>query len=65
MEQEETFNEQLKVFGCATYAQRLDDKRTKLDAKNAKCAFVMYNVDSKAYRLIEESNGKLMQRCGF
>ncbi len=42
------------------YAQRLDDKRTKLDAKNTKCVFVKYNVDSKAYRLIEESTGKLI-----
>jgi hypothetical protein len=48
------------VFGCATYAQRLDDKRTKLNAKNTKCVVVGYNMDSKAYRLIEESNGKLI-----
>jgi len=48
------------VFGCVTYAQRFDDKRTKLDAKNIKCVFVRYNVDSKAYSLIEESMGKLI-----
>jgi hypothetical protein len=34
-------------------------QRTKLDAKNTECVFVGYNVDSKAYKLIEESNGKL------
>jgi len=48
------------VFGCVTYAQRFDDKRIKLDAKNIKCVFVRYNVDSKAYSLIEESMGKLI-----
>ncbi len=48
------------MFGCVTYAQRFDDKRTKLDAKNIKCVFVRYNVDSKAYSLIEESMGKLI-----
>jgi len=48
------------VFRCATYAQRFDDKRTKLGAKNIKCVFVRYKVDSKAYRFIKESNGKLI-----
>jgi hypothetical protein len=44
----------------ATYGQRLDDKRTKLDAKNTKCVFVRYKLDSKAYILIEKSNGKFI-----
>jgi len=48
------------VFGSATYAQRLDDKRTKLDAKSTKCVFVRYNMDSKAYGFIEESMRKLI-----
>jgi hypothetical protein len=48
------------VFGCLTYAKRLDDKRIKLDVKNIKCVLVRHNLDSKAYRLIDESNGKLI-----
>jgi hypothetical protein len=42
------------------YAQRLDDKRIKLDAKSTKYVFVGYNLDFKAYKFIEESNGKLI-----
>ncbi len=48
------------MFGCLTYAKRLDDKRIKLDVKNIKCVLVRHNLDSKAYRLIDESNGKLI-----
>ncbi len=42
------------------YAQRFDDKRIKLDAKNIKYVFVGYNLDFEAYKFIEESNGKLI-----
>ncbi len=42
------------------YAKKIYDKRIKLDVKNIKCVLVGHNLDSKAYRLIDESNGKLI-----
>lgn len=42
------------------YAQRLDEKKFKLDAKSTKYVFVGYNLDLKAYKFIEQSNGKLI-----
>jgi hypothetical protein len=48
------------VFGCVMYAKKIYDKRIKLDVKNIKCVLVGHNLDSKAYRLIDESNGKLI-----
>ncbi len=51
---------QLKVLGCVMYTQRLNNKKIKLDAKSIQCVFVRYNLNSKAYKFIEESIRKLI-----
>ncbi|GMI75663.1 hypothetical protein HRI_001235600 [Hibiscus trionum] len=48
----------LKVFHCITYA--LVTSRTKLDEKSQKCIFIGYSSLSKAYRLYNLINGKVI-----
>lgn len=48
----------LRIFGCIAYA--LVDLRTKLDDKSAKCVFIGYAAQSKAYRLYNPLTGKII-----
>lgn len=48
----------LKVFGCVAYA--MVDIRSKLDEKSVKCVFIGYCSQSKAYRLYNQSSGKVI-----
>lgn len=50
----------LKVFGCRAFAHVLKPKRKKLDAKARKCVMVGYSKESKAYRLLDRSNRKII-----
>ena len=50
----------MRVFGCAAYAHVLAQLRRKLDKKCQKLRFVGYSIQSKAYRLYDESTGKIV-----
>ena len=50
----------LKVFGCVAFVQVPTEKRTKLDPKSKKMMFVGYSAESKAYRLIDPENKKIV-----
>jgi hypothetical protein len=42
----------LRVFGCKTFAEILDEKRSKLKSKSIPCVFLGYFERTKAYRLM-------------
>jgi len=50
----------LRVFGCDAYAHRSSTTRTKLDSKTIKCVFVGYDLNTKAYILINKETSKLI-----
>ncbi|NBX97749.1 hypothetical protein EBQ81_02685, partial [bacterium] len=50
----------LRIFGCRAYAHVPQQKRTKLEAKSKACIFVGYDLDSKAYRLLDPSTNSLI-----
>ena len=50
----------LRVFGCISYALVPSQVRQKLDGKFEKCIFVGYCTQSKAYRLYNPLNGKIL-----
>ncbi|NDA63213.1 MAG: hypothetical protein EBX50_14410 [Chitinophagia bacterium] len=52
--------EHLRIFGCRAYVHVPSQKRTKLDPKSKVCIFVGYDMDSKAYRLLDPSNNTLI-----
>ena len=52
--------EQLRVFGCVAYAHVPKEKRKKLDDKGVKCIFTRYSPKSKAYRLYDPLNNKMI-----
>ncbi len=54
------FVSHLRMFGGATYIEKLDYIKAKLELKSNRCVFVGYNLDSKAYRLIEEYAEKII-----
>ena len=54
--------EHLKVFGCIAYAHVPDAPRQKLDKKAEKFRFIGYIVQSKGYRLLDESTRKVFVR---
>ena len=43
----------LKVYECLAYYKNLDPKRTKLDPRGIKSAFVGYASNSKAFKLLD------------
>ncbi|KAL4035058.1 hypothetical protein IC575_003732 [Cucumis melo] len=52
----------LRVFCCISYALVPSQVRQKLDKKSEKCIFVGYCTQSKAYRLYNPLNGKILTR---
>lgn len=50
----------LRVFGCRAFAHIPKQKRTKLDAKSIECIFIGYSNESKAYRLFNPINKKIV-----
>lgn len=50
----------LKEFGCRAFVHVPKQKRNKLDDKAIECIFVGYSPDSKAYRLLNKSSGKII-----
>jgi hypothetical protein len=40
----------LIMFGCIAYMHVLDEKRSKLDAKDEKCIFIGYFLEQKGYK---------------
>jgi hypothetical protein len=48
----------LRIFGCEGYIFIPNKMRTKVEAKSVKYMFFGYNVDSKAYQLIDSTMGK-------
>jgi len=50
----------LKVIGCISYAHVPDEKIRKLDYKTVKCIFIGYCEKTKAYRLYNPQNKKLL-----
>lgn len=50
----------LKIFGCKAMVHVPSDRRKKLDAKSASCFFVGYSNESKAYRLFDQSKGRII-----
>ena len=52
--------EHLRVFGCVAYARLPKEQRKKLDEKGVKCIFTGYSSESKAYRLYDPINKKII-----
>lgn len=50
----------LKVFGSTAYVWIPDATRTKLDSKSQKLMFIGYNVNHKAYRLVDIDTNNLI-----
>ncbi|KAL9235698.1 hypothetical protein vseg_010437 [Gypsophila vaccaria] len=50
----------LRIFGCTAYALIPSNLRHKLDRKSEKYIFVGYNIESKAYKLYNPTNGKVI-----
>lgn len=50
----------LKIFGYIAYAHKVNEKKDKLDETSLKCIFLGYSEDSKAYRLLNTENQKLI-----
>lgn len=50
----------LRIFGCIAYAHIHDDHHRKLDAKSRKCIMVGYSEESKAYKLYDPINHKVI-----
>ena len=50
----------LKVFGCNSYVQVPEQKRSKLDKKAIKCIFVGYSQKSKGYKFYNPDTHKML-----
>ena len=48
------------MFGCVAHAHVPKEQRKKLDDKSVKCIFTGYNSESKAYRLYDPLNNKMI-----
>jgi hypothetical protein len=47
------------IFGCNCFAHAPKEKRNKLDDTTAKCKFLGYSENQKAYRVMNISNGNV------
>ena len=52
--------EHLRVFGCIAYAHVPKEQRQKFDDKGVKCIFTGYSPETKAYRLYDPVNNKMI-----
>ena len=52
--------EHLRVFKCVAYTHVSKEQRQELDEKGVKCMFIGYNSESKAYRLYDPINKKII-----
>uniref|UniRef100_H3GB33 Integrase catalytic domain-containing protein n=1 Tax=Phytophthora ramorum TaxID=164328 RepID=H3GB33_PHYRM len=50
----------MRVFGSECYAHMTKEKRKKLDDSGVKCYFLGYAKQSKAYRLLNASDGSIV-----
>ncbi|GKD36146.1 retrovirus-related pol polyprotein from transposon TNT 1-94, partial [Tanacetum coccineum] len=51
----------VRVWGCVAYYRTPDPKRSKLGARGIRSVFVGYAKNSKAYRLLDESSGVIIE----
>ncbi|GKB30245.1 retrovirus-related pol polyprotein from transposon TNT 1-94 [Tanacetum coccineum] len=51
----------LRVWGCLAYYRTPEPKRSKLGARGIKSVFVGYAKNSKAYRLLDENSGVIIE----
>ncbi|GJY41386.1 retrovirus-related pol polyprotein from transposon TNT 1-94 [Tanacetum coccineum] len=51
----------VRVWGCVAYYRTPDPKRSKLGARGIRSVFVGYVKNSKAYRLLDESSGVIIE----
>ena len=49
-----------RVFGCLAHVHVLDQHRVKLDDKSKKCVLLGVSDESKAYRLFNPINNKVL-----
>jgi hypothetical protein len=47
-------------FGCTVYAHIPNDERKKLDSKANKCVLLGYGTETKAYRLYDPQNSRVI-----
>jgi hypothetical protein len=50
----------LKFFGCKTFALIPKENKQKLNPHSIKCIFLNYSEKSKAYRLMDRSNRRII-----
>ena len=50
----------LRIFGCISYAHVPKDERKKLDSKARECIFLGYGTEVKGYRLLDLSSRKIV-----
>src|SRR3569833_3271088 len=50
----------MRVVGARAYRHVPKQRRRKLEPVSERCVFVGYEPDSKAYRVLRESDGKIM-----
>ena len=53
----------LRVFGCDAFAHIPKDERGKFDPKARKCILLGYRKETKAYRLYDPSQKKILYSC--
>ncbi|KAI3815113.1 hypothetical protein L1987_14769 [Smallanthus sonchifolius] len=53
--------EHLRVWGCVAYYRTPDPKRSKLGARAMKSVFIGYAHNSKAYRLLDNESGTVIE----
>lgn len=49
-----------KVFGCIAFVHILDVHRKKRDVKSKKCVLLEVSEESKAYKLYDHVNNKIL-----
>ncbi|KAK1627194.1 hypothetical protein QYE76_001509 [Lolium multiflorum] len=52
-----------KVFGCKCYILVKDTRLTKFDSRAQEGIFVGYATDSRAYRVYNKTNGRVVETC--
>jgi len=52
--------EYFRVFGCLAHVHTPDQQRIKLDTKSKKCVLLGVSEESKAYRLLDPINNRII-----